>query len=159
MADHRDRIGARLAILLRSKGSPQRGSNSANLGEVSGHELALDRLANAVAGPAYKGCFWIECRQRCKGLIVVAEIDVARITQPLVTLEGRSTFQILPPHLPQLSRRLDRRWPQQDRVDEAEDGRIGGDAQAERYHSHSGEAGVFQQLAEGKAKVVHRFVI
>src|SRR5207247_10796429 len=104
VADHRDRIGARLAILLRTKRSPQGGSDSADLEEVSGHELALNRLANAVASPAHKGCFRIECRQGDKGLIVVAEMDVARVTQALVPLKGGSTLQILPPHLPQFTR-------------------------------------------------------
>jgi len=44
---------------------------------------------------------------------------------------------------------------QENGVDEAEDGRVRPDAQREREHGHGGEAGGFQQLAEGEFKIVH----
>ena len=44
---------------------------------------------------------------------------------------------------------------QQEFVDQAEDRRVGSDADREREHGHGGEAGVFQQLAEGESQVIH----
>ena len=40
-------------------------------------------------------------------------------------------------------------------VDQAEDGGASPDSKREREHSHGGEAGVLQQLAEGEFEVVH----
>jgi hypothetical protein len=50
---------------------------------------------------------------------------------------------------------LERQWPQQDGVHETENGRVRPDAERERQHSHGGEAGVLQQLAEGEFEIVH----
>jgi hypothetical protein len=41
------------------------------------------------------------------------------------------------------------------RIDGAEDGRVGPDAEGEGEHGHGGEARVFQQLAAGEFEVVH----
>ena len=40
-------------------------------------------------------------------------------------------------------------------MNQAENGRVRTNAQREREHSHGGEAGVLQQLAEGEFEVVH----
>src|SRR5205823_2300286 len=48
-----------------------------------------------------------------------------------------------------------RQWSEQYSVDDAEDGRVRPDAESEREHRYSGEAGVLQQLAEGEFDVIH----
>jgi len=44
---------------------------------------------------------------------------------------------------------------EENRVHDAEDGRVGPDAEREREHGHGGEAGVFRELAEGEFQIVH----
>ena len=51
--------------------------------------------------------------------------------------------------------RGERQRPEQHPVYDAEDGRVRPDAQREREHSHGGEAGILQQLAEGEFEIVH----
>ena len=41
------------------------------------------------------------------------------------------------------------------RLDDTDNGRRRPDAEREREHGHSGEAGIFQQLAEGEFQIVH----
>jgi hypothetical protein len=45
--------------------------------------------------------------------------------------------------------------PQQDGIDDTENSRVRTDAQGELKHGHGGEAGLFQELAEGEFEVVH----
>ena len=47
-----------------------------------------------------------------------------------------------------------RQGPEHDCIEKIEDSRVRSDAEGEREHGHSGEAGAFQQLAEGVAKVI-----
>src|SRR5206468_2889576 len=47
---------------------------------------------------------------------------------------------------------------EQHAIDDAEDRRVRPDAEREREHGHGGEAGDFQQLTNGVAKVVHTSV-
>ena len=49
----------------------------------------------------------------------------------------------------------ERQRPEQNAIDDAEDGCVCPNAEREREHDHGGEAGILQQLAEGVAKVVH----
>src|SRR5205823_10765251 len=44
---------------------------------------------------------------------------------------------------------------QQEVVDQAENRRVGPDAEREREHGHGGEAGVLQQLAKSEFQIVH----
>src|SRR5213079_2843772 len=55
----------------------------------------------------------------------------------------------------QLLRIFHRQRPEQDRVDNREDGGVRPDAEREREHGHGGEAGVLEQLAEGEFQIVH----
>jgi hypothetical protein len=50
---------------------------------------------------------------------------------------------------------FDRQHFEQHRVKHAENRRVRPDAEREREHSHGGEAGILEELAEGEAKVVH----
>src|SRR5947207_14142817 len=83
------------------------------------------------------GTFRFQPRRRfrrpspCPALLVIPEQNEARITQTLIALQRRLTFQVLPPDLPQFPGRLDGWWPKQQHVDKAEDRRGGGDAQTE----------------------------
>src|SRR5207247_9021434 len=98
--DHGEWITSRLAVILWTKWATQGGSNSAGVEQIAGHELALDRLANPFPTPTHERCLRIECRQQRERLIVVAEINVARITQSLVPLEGGTALEVLSPNLP-----------------------------------------------------------
>src|SRR5205814_3456511 len=104
MAEDGDGIGSRLAILMRTERKPERRPDSAGVEKVTGHKLALDRLAHPVATPTHERGFWIESGERRKGLIVVAEVGVAGITQALVPFESGTAFETLQPHLPQFAR-------------------------------------------------------
>src|SRR5438874_4045867 len=51
-----------------------------------------------------------------------------------------------------------RQRAEQKSVDNAENRRVGTDAEREREHGHGGEAGVLQQLAEGEAEILQQCV-
>src|SRR3989442_3158143 len=131
MADHSHRICARLAILLRTERASRSHPDPADVKEIAGHKLALDRLPHTVAVPTHEGGFRIERSQRGKGLIVVAEVGVAWITQALIAFKGRPAVQTLPPHLPQFAWLMNRRGTKQQRIDEGEDRGVGGNAQTQ----------------------------
>src|SRR5438445_353228 len=62
------------------------------------------------------------------------------------------------PSLPKLNHPIRfwyRQWSKQYPVDDAEDRRVRSDAEGEREHGHSGEAGVLQQLPEGEFEIIH----
>ena len=48
---------------------------------------------------------------------------------------------------------------QHHRIDHTEDGGVRSDTKGQRHHRYSGEAGVFQKLADSELQVVHGFAI
>ena len=48
------------------------------------------------------------------------------------------------------------KFPQQDGIQQAEDGGVRPNAEGEGEHGHGAEPGVLQQLAEGESEVVHK---
>ena len=65
------------------------------------------------------------------------------------------------PHLHQSAGLLERKRAEQQRIDHAEDGAVGADAERERDDGDQREAGILQQRAQAVAQVlpecVHRF--
>jgi len=55
----------------------------------------------------------------------------------------------------QFLRVSDRQQLEHYRIDKCEDGRVRPDAEGEREHSHGGETGILQLLANGEFEVVH----
>ena len=53
---------------------------------------------------------------------------------------------------------LKRERSEQDAVHNTKNGRVRPNPQSQRQHSHDGEAGVLQQLADGEFQVVHKLV-
>src|ERR1051326_155561 len=155
MTDHRDGVGARLPVFPGAECPPQEGRYTAGTEKIPGHELALDGPADTLAIPAHEGCLGIESGEPDKGLIVIAQVEVARVTQTLIPVQGGAALELLPPNLPQLPRSIDRRRAQHQGVDKAEYGCVGGDAERQRDDGDGAEAGVLQDLPEGELEIAH----
>src|ERR1043166_2049274 len=100
MTDRRDGVGARLPVFPGAECPPQEGRYTAGTEKIPGHELALDGPADTLAFPPQEGCRGSKSGEPKKGLIVIAQGEVAGVTQPLIPAQGGPPLELLPPTLP-----------------------------------------------------------
>ena len=81
-----------------------------------------------------------------------AQLTNLRVIQAVVR---QFAFRILVPDSEQLIGIRQWQRPEHERIYDAEDDRVGPDAERERKHRHGSEAGVLEQLARGEFEIIH----
>ena len=141
-------MSARRDVVLRTE-QPARGGTKAEQREVIAvHELTgerLDVIAHVVRGDRKHRDR--DLRERRRGLAL--EVDVVGIGERRVREVGLFLVD-----LGDLLRMRDRRAPEENRVHQAEDRRVGADAERQRQERDEGEARPLARASNGEADVV-----
>ena len=148
IADHRHRMAARYAIVLRRKEPPCCRRHAQNVVVVAGDKLAHGRFGIAVHAYTQPDAVrirrelaeeWLLPPQAPVGFIVVGVVGVAF---PLLAEEEQ---RLRIPHRQRLEEQC---------VDQPEDRRVGADAQRQRNHRHHAEARILAQHPQAVPRVL-----
>ena len=143
MAQHEDRVGAGRHVVARGDQASQPRPDAEHLEVVPGDDQAAREIGVPAPGEAHLDA--AERRQALEDALVVPQVDVLRVGQDAAAVEAHVND----------ARRIAHRQPlQQHRVHEAEDRRVGADAQGQREHGGRRESRALAERAPGEAQVV-----
>src|SRR6267378_1503810 len=147
VADYRDRVFPRL-IIIRIESPAEKRRDAQDIPVVAGNEIHVDKLGLAVKNRV--DARTVPREHPGEGVVVVAqglERCVGKIAVS-ATLRQRGTNE----H--ELLRIFDRQQPQQERIDQTEDGGVGANAESKGEDGDGSEARVLAEHAGGEAKVL-----
>ena len=147
MRENDDLVLARL-VLARRERPPEQRLRPEDVETTGGHPQAIEALRLAYSREIQVGVVERSETVECDALLFPVEEHAGRNRVPL-TWAGRF------PHLHKLARLVVMERLQQHTSNDAEDRRVRADAEGERKHSHRGEAGILQQLADGEFEIAH----
>jgi len=148
-----DRRRGRGPILVGQEAAPERRADAEDRKEVGGDDRAAHRFALAAMVPHEIGRFAAERAHLGEDAIVVAIELVVGIRELHVAADAGAARRVVLPDLAQARGIRDGRRLQQERVDEREDGGVGGDADGEREHRNRREAAVVDEHANRVSKI------
>jgi len=152
MADDRHPGLSGRSVILRRKSPTQAGNGTERAEEIGGHQL--DGIRTGLLSDLNRRMNFGIGKELGKGAALFLVITTNGKRNPLARIiagsvrENDSHQLLCVLHLQRSEQKL---------VDQTEDGGVRPDAQREREHGHSGEAGVLQQLAEGEFEIIHGF--
>src|SRR5262245_31018214 len=148
--DHRARVWR--AIFFRRETSPEHGPHTQHIEIIPADNLPPDRVRELVANPGWtflladRHCRYFVSHQAGEDIVIIAKVNVTGVRVKPRMIPGKNARQFIGP--------LDRQRAKEKHVHDAEDRRIGPDAQAEREHGHQSETGGFQQHSRAEAQVL-----
>ena len=152
VAQHRDRLSARRAIVVRREGAADLRAHAEDVEEVAGHELAVHALGLSAGEQRQRrreaGDHAVEHR------VLIPQVAVHRVRQGAV-VERPSPERAGAVEHDELLGRLHRQHPQQHLVGEREDRGVRADAERQRQHDDDGEGRRLEEGAQGVAEIAH----
>src|SRR5204863_8854155 len=136
---YRHRTGT---VVFGDKVAPAKRTDPKRLEKIRRNYLPLEpyRLARAAKIETLPAALCCHGFEQCALAAPIRKVEIRSILQPPARVPFLKYYQ---PFRIFVGKRA-----KQSRVDDAENGRVGPDAQREREDGHGGEAGVLQQLAE-----------